>query len=157
MRGLKSGLMIAAVAAFSSAATAAGPAWHVEPLPDSATASYQGCLGTFSVIGDKTMASVFIDDSTDTKARASIKLGGKVYDLVLVSVKRSGKEGPDSVGPGSQSDRVFKDKTGAVVVESLVKVTKQNPDTDSVEMAGSLSVKFMGGTQTLKIEGGVAC
>jgi len=54
-------------------------------------------------------------------------------------------------------DRVFKDKTGAIVVESIVKVTALHPDADSTEMAGTLTAKYLGRTQTIKIEGGVAC
>ena len=133
--------------------------WKVEELPANLPLANQSCLTTYSFAGHVSENGVFLDESTDElrKARANIKLGGKVFDLVLVSSRRSGKDGPDSVGPGSQSDRVFKDKTGAVVVETVVKVIAEHPEADSVEMAGSLTAKYLGKTQTVRIEGGVAC
>ncbi len=158
MRALN--LVFAAAVALSSGPALAGAAtWHVEALPDTLPLASQSCLSTYTIVGQKGFAAAFLDESTDElrKARANIKLGGKVFNLLLVSTKRSGKDGPDSTGPGAQTDRVFKDKTGAVTVETVVKVTKENPEADSVEMEGSLTVKYLGGTQTVRIEGGVAC
>src|ERR1700759_3987891 len=139
MRAFKSGLAVLAVlavAAFTCGATAAGPAWHVEGLPDTLPLASQSCLTTYTIVGQKGYAAAFLDESTDElrKARANIKLGGKVFDLLLVSTKRGGKDGPDSTGPGAQTDRVFKDKGGAVTVETVVKVTREDPEADSVEM-----------------------
>ncbi|HEX4304132.1 MAG TPA: hypothetical protein VHZ78_15150 [Rhizomicrobium sp.] len=147
---------VVTVAVLFGNAFAAGD-WKVEALPANLPLASQSCLTTYSFVGHMSENGVFLDESTDDKARANIRLGGKVFDLVLVSSKRSGKDGPDSTGPGSQSDRVFKDKTGAVVVETVVKVTAEHPEADSVEMVGSLTAKYLGKTQTVRIEGGVAC
>jgi len=155
MRFFKLGLALAGFVALSGAAIAAD--WHVEPLPANLPLANQSCLTTYSIVGQNSDNGVFLDESTDDKARANIKLGGKLFDLKLVSSKTSGKDGPDSTGVGMQMDRVFKDKTGAIVVESIVKVTALHPDADSTEMAGTLTAKYLGRTQTIKIEGGVAC
>lgn len=163
MRAFKMGLAFFALAALSGP-TAAVPApapagWKIELLPDNLPLAQQSCLTAYSIVGQQGFHNVFLDESTDEllKARGNIKLGGKVYDLKLVSTKTSGKQGADTSGVGAHFDRVFKDKTGAVVVETMVTVTAIHPEADSSEMAGMLTAKFMGKAQTIKIEGGVAC
>ncbi|HXC55309.1 MAG TPA: hypothetical protein VNU97_08450 [Rhizomicrobium sp.] len=157
MRAFKTGLVVMAAAAFTCGTAAAN--WHVESLPDNLPLASQSCLTTYSIVGTNGANSVFLDESTDEllKARGNIKLGGKLFDLKLVSTKTTGKDGADSSGIGAHFDRVFKDKSGAVVVETAVTVTALHPEADSSEMGGSLTAKFQGGTQTIKIEGGVAC
>ena len=155
MRFFKLGLAFAGLVVLSGGAIAAD--WHVEPLPANLPLANQSCLTRYGIAGKSGDADIFLDESTDDKARANIKLAGKVFDLTLVSSKTSGKDGPDTTGVGMQMDRVFKDKTGAVAVESVVKVTAVHPDADSSEMAGTLTAKYLGRTQTIKIAGGVAC
>jgi hypothetical protein len=158
MRILSSGLAATAAVLLSCNAIAAAAAWDVETLPDSALANVQGCQETFGAAGPHAADTLFYNDGTGTAgAPGMIKLGGKVYQLKLVSSKVNGKEMADESGPGTKYDQIYKDKTGAVVVTTAVKVTKQNPDADSTEMAGTLSVSFGGTTQKVAIEGGVAC
>ena len=147
-----------ALAALTCASGYAATPWHIETLPDNAPLTKQsGCMTSYGPKGSNSDKNVFLDDGVDTGAVANIKLGGKVFDLQLVSQKTTGKDGPDSNGVGAHYDRVFKDKTGAVVVTSSVTVTAQHPETDSTEMAGTLSATYAGATQKLAIEGGVAC
>jgi len=151
------GLVATAAVLVSCNAFAAAAAWHIESLPDSAPLYQQsGCMGSFSPKGH-TDQTVFIDDSVDVKAKANIKLGGKIFALDLVSSKVNGKENNDTSGPGTHFDRVFKDKTGAVSVTAALIAGKDHPEADSTEMAGTLSVTYQGTTQKIAIEGGVAC
>ncbi len=142
----------------TASGTLAAAAWHIETLPDNAPLTQQsGCMSSFGPKGPNSFKSVFLDDAIDTGATANIKLGGKIYVLKLVSVKTTGKNGAESSGPGTHYERVFKDKTGAVLATASLTVTKENPEADSTEMAGTLSVTFQGTTQKMAIEGGVAC
>jgi hypothetical protein len=151
-------LGFAATAAVLIACNAiAAAAWQIEPLPDNAPLYQQsGCMGSFSPKGH-TGQTVFLDDSVDVKAKANIKLGGKIFALDLVSAKTNGKNVSDASGPGTHYDRVFKDKTGVVSVTAALIAGKEHPDADSTEMAGTLSVTYQGATQKIAIEGGVAC
>ncbi|MBL6851979.1 MAG: hypothetical protein ISS15_07865 [Alphaproteobacteria bacterium] len=147
----------AAVALFACNALAAGPAWHIEKLPDNAPLFQQsGCMGSFSPKGHGADV-VFLDDGVDVKAKANIKLGGKIFALDLVSTKASGKQGADSAGLGAHFDRVFKDKAGAVTVVESITVTAEHPEADSTEEKGTLTVTYQGTTQKVEIEGGTAC
>jgi hypothetical protein len=149
--------LAAAVAVFLSCDAIAAAAWQIESLPDSAPLYQQsGCMGSFGLKGHAT-DTVFLDDSVDVKAKANIKLGGKIFALDLVSAKTSGKNGADSSGPGTHFDRVFKDKTGAVSVTAALIAGKEHPDADSTEMTGTLSVSWQGTTQKIAVVGGVAC
>ena len=157
MRIVSFGLAAAAVAVLSLNAVDAAAAWHIESLPDSAPLYQQsGCMGSFGLRGH-TEKTVFLDDSVDVKAKANIKLGGKIFALDLVSARTSGKNGADSSGPGTRFERVFKDRTGAVSVRASLTAGKEHPEADSTEMAGTLSVTWQGTTQTIDIVGGVAC
>jgi hypothetical protein len=156
MRIFTLGLAIAALA-FASC-DAAPAAWHIETLPDDAPLTKaSGCMGSFGLKGPHSDKAVLLDDGVDTGAKANIKLGGKIFALDLVSAKTSGKQGADSSGVGAHYDRVFKDKTGAVSATSSMTVTAEHPDADSTEMEGTLSVKYLGTTQKVAIEGGIAC
>jgi len=156
MRTITLGLAAAAAVILPCNAIAAA-AWHIESLPDSAPLYQQsGCMGSFGVKGHAT-DTVFLDDSVDVKAKANIKLGGKIFALDLVSAKTSGKNGADSSGPGTHFERVFKDRTGAVSVTASLATGKEHPEADSTEMAGTLSVTWQGTTQKIDIVGGVAC
>jgi hypothetical protein len=112
---------------------------------------------SFGLKGPNADKTLFYDDGTDDKAHANVKLNGKLFDLLLVSQKTSGKDGPDSSGVGAHYDRTFKDKTGAVTVASSVIVTAVHPDADSSELAGTLTVTYLGTTQKIVIDGGIAC
>jgi hypothetical protein len=152
-------LSLAATAAVFLACNACGapPAWHIEKLPDNAPLYQQsGCMGSFGFKGHGA-DTVFLDDSVDVKAKANIKLGGKIFALDLVSSKTSGKQGADSAGLGAHFDRVFKDKAGTVTVVSSLTVTAEHPDADSTEEKGTLTVTYQGTTQKVAIEGGTAC
>ena len=158
MRILSFFLAVTATALVSCNAIAAAAAWHVERLPDSALANVQGCQEMFGAAGPHAADTLFYNDGTGTiGAPGLIKLGGKVYALKLVSSKVNGKEMADASGPGTKYDQIYKDKTGAVVVTTSVKVTKENPEADSTEMAGRMTVTYGGATQKIAIEGGVAC
>jgi hypothetical protein len=158
MRILSFGLAATAAALLSCNAIAAAAAWHVETLPDSVLAKFSGCQETFSATGAHAADTLFYNDGTGTAgAPGVIKIAGKVYDLKLLSAKTNGKADLDASGPGTKYDQIYRDKTGAVVVTTSVKVTKENPEADSTEMAGSMTVTFGGTTQKIAIEGGVAC
>jgi len=157
MRIWSFGLAATAFAILLSNAIGAAAAWQIEMLPDNAPLYQQtGCMGSFGVKGHA-INTVFLDDSVDVKAKANIKLGGKIVALDLVSAKTSGKQGAESSGVGAHYDRVFKDKAGAVSVTASVTVTAEHPDADSTEMKGTLSVTWQGTTQKIDIVGGVAC
>jgi hypothetical protein len=158
MRILSFGLAATAAVLLSCNAIAAAAAWHVEALPDSVLSKFSGCQETFGAKGPHFADTLFYNDGTGTTGSPGvIKINGKVYDLKLVSAMTNGKANNDASGPGTKYDNTFKDKTGAVVVATSVKVTKENPEADSTEMAGTLSVTFGGTTQKIAIEGGVAC
>ena len=100
---------------------------------------------------------MFLDDGVDAKATANLKLGGTIFVLHLLKQTTSGKQGAESSGPGTHYLRAFKDASGAVSATTALTVTAEHPDADSTEMAGTLRVIYRGATQTLAVEGGMAC
>ncbi len=154
MRRVAFGLVF--LGALCGGAIGAAGDWKLELLPMGTPLANEGCVTRFGFVG-QTDGDLFLDAGSDDKARATIKLGGKVFDLVLVHAKTTGRNGPDSTGVGTQYDRVFQDKTGALTVETVVKVTRLAPEADAVEMAGTLTAKYLGETQTVRVDGGVGC
>lgn len=157
MRHITSGLTAAAVLLGSFSAMAATP-WKVEKLPDNAPVMMaSGCKLSLGPKGPKSYDSIYVDDAVDVKAVANVKINGKIIALNLVSVKTTGKNGAESSGVGTHYTRVFKDKAGTVTTSVELVVTGEFPESDSVGMAGTLSVTFGGTTQKIAVEGGTAC
>jgi len=123
------------------------PSFTIGTLADSDYSGIQGCTTVFGPVGAKPDNDIFVEDAGDTDGKGLMKIDGRMVGLKLVSQTQSDKGGL----------RQFKSADGKLsVAENYVNGTAHE-DTDSVEMTGTLTVTWNGGSQSIKVEGGTAC
>ncbi len=106
----------------------------------------QGCTTVLSRASGSG-ADIFAEDGGDKGAKGYIKINGKVVPVTLT-------QGTSDDHGGNRQFVSADDKTK--VVETYV-IGKQNPDTDSVELSGSVRIVVNGSSQDIRVQGGTAC
>lgn len=108
----------------------------------------QGCTTGLTVTGAAPESGdTFRESSTDTEGVGFIRIDGT---LVHVTLSHS-----DSREHGATN--VFEDAAHTVRVVESVESGVTNENTDSTSLSGTLTITYKGVTQTLRVEGGVAC
>nr|WP_199043494.1 hypothetical protein [Dyella sp. ASV24] len=108
----------------------------------------QGCTTGLTVTGAAPESGdTFRESSTDTEGVGFIRIDGA---LVRVTLLHS-----DSREHGVTS--VFEDAAHTLRVIESVESGETNENTDSTSLSGTLTITYKGVTQTLRVEGGVAC
>lgn len=125
-------------------ASSAAPAnFKVQALTD-ADNDIQGCQ---TMLDQKGVGQVFIEDGVDPGAHGYIRIDGTRYRVDLTS----------SVQDETGGVRMFADgKSGLTVTETL-KTGQAHEEADSVDQSGKITVTFRGATQTIAVDGGTAC
>jgi len=131
-------------ASSSEAPSSAAPAsFKVQALTD-ADNDIQGCQ---TMLDQKGVGQVFIEDGVETGAHGYIRIDGTRYRVNLTS----------SVQDETGGVRIFADgKSGLTVTETL-KTGEAHEEADSVDQSGKITVTFKGVTKTIAVEGGTAC
>lgn len=106
----------------------------------------QGCTTVLSRMTGSG-ADIFAEDGGDTGAKGYLKINGKVVPVTLTKGTSDDKGGA----------REFVSADNKIQVVETYVIGKQNPDTDSVELSGSLKVTVDGSSQVIRVQGGTAC
>lgn len=130
------------------AASSAAPASFTLGAIDQSETDIQGCT-TMLAKGDDAVGYIFLEDGVDTGAKGFLKLDGQVVRVGLTSnsfdeAKSTGK-------------RLFASGDGNLSIVEDLTMGEQHPESDSVDMSGSLTVTYKGMTQTVPVKGGTAC
>lgn len=105
----------------------------------------QGCTRTLSRTG--ATDTIFAEDGVDQGAKGFIRIDGQLITVGLTA----------NAGDEQHTTRNFADANHAVeIVESLT-TGASHEESDSVEESGALAITYRGATQTIQVEGGVAC
>lgn len=108
----------------------------------------QGCTTGLTMTGAAPASGeTFRESSSETEGVGFIRIDGA---LVRVTLSHS-----DSREHGVTS--VFEDATHTLRVVESVESGVTNENTDSTSLSGTLTITYKGVTQTLRVEGGVAC
>ncbi len=129
----------------SAIATPKPASVYVGGLVDSDYA-IQGCTTLLSRAGGSG-ADIFAEDGGDKGAKGYIKINGKVVPVTLAQGTSDDHGG----------NRQFVSSDGKVQIVETYVIGKQNPDTDSVELSGSVKVIVDGAAQDIRVQGGTAC
>lgn len=108
----------------------------------------QGCTTGLTRVGaGPSVGDTFRESSSDTQGDGFIRIDGKLLHVTLVSASQKGRD----------ATLVFEDAAHTVKVVEAVKTGVTNENADSTALSGTLTVTYKGATQTLRVEGGVAC
>jgi len=137
-----------AVVATATAAPAA-PAFVVGTLEENdGDADLQGCTTSLTqVAGASSPGDTFRESSTDNEGVGFIRIDGK---LMRVTLEHADNKAHDAT-------LVFEDAAHTLKVVEAVQSGETNENTDSTALSGTLTITYRGTTQTLHVEGGVAC
>ena len=105
-------------------------------------------MGCQTMLSDgKSPGELFVEDGVDTGARGLLRINGYLVSVDLVS----------NIQTETGGTRTFADKEKTVTVVETLKTGAQHPESDSVDMSGTLTVTHNGATQTIAVTGGTAC
>jgi hypothetical protein len=158
MKSKGSLLMLCVVAGFLAAyhersrAQSPIPAMHAFTVgtlsENDGEADLQGCMTSLTQKGAASSSGdTFRESSSDKDGVGFIRIDGK---LMRVSLVHSSNKDHDST-------LVFEDASHTLRVVEAVQSGETNENADSTALTGTLSITYKGTTQTLRVEGGVAC
>ena len=108
----------------------------------------QGCTTSLTRAGAAPSAGdTFRESSSDTQGDGFIRIDGKLMHVMLVNSSHKGRD----------TTLVFEDAAHTLKVVEAVKSGATDEDSDSTALTGTLTVTYKGATQTMRVEGGVAC
>lgn len=128
----------------ATTSTGAAASFSVQKLAEN-DIQIQGCTRTLNRRGSTD--TIFAEDGVDTGAKGFIRVDGQLINVALSA----------ATGDEQHSTRNFTDSNHAIeIVESLT-TGAAHEESDSVEESGTLAITYHGATQTIEVEGGVAC
>ncbi|MFT3728069.1 MAG: hypothetical protein QM759_09620 [Terricaulis sp.] len=134
----------ATTTATTSAAATAAPSFNVQALAEN-DIQIQGCTRSLSRTG--ATDTIFAEDGVDTGAKGIIRIDGQLINVSLTA----------GTGDEQHSNRNFADAAHTLAIVENLTTGAAHEESDSVEESGTLAVTYKGTTQTIQVEGGVAC
>lgn len=110
-------------------------------------ADLQGCIVSLAPVGATSGADIFRESSSDADGLGFIRINGA---LIRVAQTHSQSSEHGVTRQFENADHTLR------IIETVV-FGKTNEATDSTTMSGTLTISYKGATQTLQVEGGVAC
>ncbi len=105
-------------------------------------------MGCQTMLSDgKAPGELFVEDGVEKGARGLLRVNGYLVSVDLLTNDQTEKGGT----------RTFADKDKTITVVETLTTGEQHPDSDSVDMSGTLTVTYKGITQTIPVTGGTAC
>jgi len=132
-------------AATTTSATAASEAAFTIGALSDTDAQIQGCTRSLSRKGGGD--TIFAEDGVDTGAKGFIRIDGQLINVGLTA----------GSGDEQHATRNFADADHTLAIVESLTTGATHQETDSVEESGTLAVTYKGATQTIEVEGGVAC
>jgi hypothetical protein len=139
---------IAQTASAPSEALDAAAAFTIGTLQETdGDADLQGCIVSLAPVGATSGGDIFRESSSDADGLGFIRINGALI-RVDQTHSQSGEHGVT---------RQFENADRALRIIETVVFGESNEATDSATMSGTLTISYKGATQTLRVEGGVAC
>jgi hypothetical protein len=111
-------------------------------------ADLEGCTTSLMLVGAApSSGDTFRESSSDKDGVGFMRIDGKLMRLTLVHSSNSEHD----------STLIFEDASHTLKVVEALHLGETNEAADSTALAGTLTIIYKGATQTLRVEGGVAC
>ena len=106
-----------------------------------------GCYSQYWPAHTRSEADFFIENTGDDHAIGILRLPDRVVRMVLKSAS----------GDEKTLTRHYADPRHIATLDIKARVVKQNPDSDSVEMKGTITLTLNGKTFKIPVEGATLC